>query len=88
VGAYANLQLFGMSLMDFCDYLTAQLMLPAGAFLTSIMLGWFASKQLIHDEFTNGGTLRESFFHVWLFSIRYVVPLCIVLVFLHQFGVV
>ena len=87
VGAYSNLQVFGMSLLDFCDFLTAQLMLPAGAFLTSILMGWFANRQLVKDEFTNGGTLRETFFKAWFFSIRYIVPLCTVLIFLHQFGV-
>lgn len=87
VGAYSELQLFGMSLMDFCDFLTAQLMLPAGAFLTSIMLGWFVNRQLVKDEFTNGGSLKGAFFWAWLFAIRYVVPVCILLIFLHQFGI-
>lgn len=87
VGAYSNLQLFGMSLLDFCDFLTAQLMLPAGAFLTSILMGWFASRQLVQDEFTNNGTLHATFFKAWYFSVRYIVPLCITLIFLHQFGV-
>jgi len=87
VGAYSDLQLFGMSLMDFCDFLTAQLMLPAGAFLTSIMLGWFVSRQLVQEEFTNGGSLKATFFWTWLFAIRYVVPVCILLIFLHQFGI-
>jgi len=87
VGAYSELQLFGMPLMEFCDFLTAQLMLPSGAFLTSIMLGWFVSRQLVQDEFTNGGMLKATFFRAWMFSIRYVVPVCIVLIFLHQFGV-
>ena len=87
VGAYSNLQLFGMSLLDFCDFLTAQLMLPAGAFLTSILMGWFASRQLVQDEFTNNGTLHATFFKAWYFSVRYIVPLWIALIFLHQFGV-
>lgn len=86
VGAVGGLRLFGMSLMDFCDFLTAQLMLPAGAFLTSIMLGWFVDRRLVRDELTNGGTLKVSAFRAYLFSVRYVVPLCIVLIFLHQFG--
>ena len=87
VGAYEGIQVLGLSLMDFCDYLTAQYMLPLGAFLTSIMLGWFVDRQLVQDEFTNGGALSGSLFRVWLFSIRFVVPLCLVLIFLHQFGV-
>ena len=87
VGAYSGLRLFGMPLMEFCDFLTAQLMLPAGAFLTSIMLGWFVSKSLVKDEFTNQGTVSLVFFRVWHFTIRFVVPLCILLIFLHQFGI-
>ena len=87
VGAYSDLKLFGMSLMDFCDFLTAQLMLPTGAFLTSVMVGWFVDRRMIHTEFTNEGTLKETFFRVWFFSIRYIVPLCILLIFLHQFGI-
>jgi NSS family neurotransmitter:Na+ symporter len=87
VGAYSGLQLFGISLMDFCDFLTAQLMLPTGAFLTSIMLGWFVSEKLLRDEFTNGGTIGHSFFYVWRFTIRFIVPICILLIFLHQFGI-
>ena len=87
VGAYDGLQLFGMSLMDFCDFLTAQLMLPTGAFLTSIMLGWFVNEKLVRDEFTNKGTIGLSFFYVWRFTIRFVVPICIILIFLHQFGI-
>ena len=88
VGANTDIQVMGLSLMDFCDYLTAQYMLPGGAFLTSIMLGWFVDRQLVKNEFTNGGTLRESFFRVWLFSVRFIVPLCLILIFLHQFGVI
>lgn len=88
VGAVPDIQLFGMSLMDFCDFLTAQIMLPGGAFLTSLLLGWFTEQQTVRDEFTNGGTVGLSLFRAWRFSIRYIVPLCILLIFLHQFGVI
>ena len=88
VGADTDIQVLGLPLMEFCDYLTAQYMLPAGAFLTSILIGWFADRRLVRDEFTNKGAVRESFFRVWLFSVRFIVPVCIVLIFLHQFGVI
>ena len=88
VGAVDSLRLFGMPLMDFCDFLTAQVMLPAGALLTSLMLGWVVSRNLVRDELTNHGIVSESLFPVWRFGVRYVVPLCILLIFLHQFGVI
>ena len=88
VGTYSNLQLFGMPLMDFCDFLTAQIMLPAGAFFTSILLGWFVEQRLLINEFTNNGTLKTTFFKAYLFSVKFIVPLCILLIFLHQFHVI
>ena len=88
VGAYSQLQLFGMSLMDFCDFLTAQFMLPAGAFLTSILVGWFVEKQLIANEFTNNGTLKDTFLKAYILSVKFIVPLCILLIFLHQFHII
>ena len=87
VGA-ADIHLLGMSLMDFCDFLTAQIMLPAGALLTSVMLGWMVSRQKVYDEFTNGGTVSQWLFPVWRVAVRFVVPVCIALIFLHQFDVI
>ena len=84
-----DIQLFGMPLMEFCDYLTAQYMLPAGALLTSILVGWFASKALVRKEFTNWETAGpKSLFMVYMFCVRYVVPVCIFLILMHQFGVI
>ena len=84
-----DIQVMGMPLMDFCDHLTAQYMLPAGALLTSILVGWFASKTLVREEFTNWETNGpKSLFGVYLFCVRFIVPVCIFLIFMHQFGVI
>jgi NSS family neurotransmitter:Na+ symporter len=89
MGAVEGLTLFGMSLMSFFDYLTAQVMLPAGALLTSIMIGWFVTRQKVFDEYRLGASAASlALFTVWRFCVRYTVPLCIVLIFLHQFGVI
>ena len=85
----ADLQLFGKSLMDFCDFLTAQVMLPLGAMLTSILVGWFASKTMVREEFTNFETSSgKAFYPYYMFCVRYVVPVCILLILMHQFGVI
>ena len=88
VGGFGGLQVMGMSLMDFCDFLTAQVMLPLGALLTSVLLGWFVRSRVLHDEFTNWGTLRGLWFPVYKFGVRYVVPICILLILMHLFGVI
>ena len=84
-----DIQVWGKSLMDFCDFVTAQVMLPSGALLTSILVGWFASKKIVREEFTNWETSNsKSFFNVYLFCVRYIVPTCILLILMHQFGVI
>jgi len=88
VGAVEGIQLFGYSLMDFCDLLTAQVMLPLGAFLTSLLVGWFVDQKLVYNEFTNNGSVSVHLFRAYQFSVRFIVPLCILLVFLHQLGIV
>ena len=88
VGAIDELKLLGVSVMDFCDQLTANFMLPIGALLACLFVGWYIPRQLAYDEFTNWGTHGQRIFPVFLFAVRYVCPLCIVLVFLHQLGII
>jgi NSS family neurotransmitter:Na+ symporter len=88
VGAIDELKLLGVSVMDFCDQLTANFMLPTGALLACLFVGWYIPRQVAHDEFTNWGTHGQRIFPVFLFAVRYVCPLCIILVFLHQLGII
>ena len=76
------------SLFDWFDFLTGQVFLPLGGFLTCLFLGWYVPRQTAWDEFTNGGTLRGRFFAIYLFAIRYVCPIGILLIFLHQFKMI
>lgn len=88
VGAVEGIGLMGLSLMDFCDQLTAKFMLPAGALLTSIFIGWFANQQVVRNEFTNRGTVATSLFPAYQFAVRFVLPILIVLIFLRQTGII
>ena len=88
VGAVPGLKLAGMSLMDFFDGLTAQWLMPVSAFLTCIYVGWFAPHKAVRDELTNRGTLRGRMYRVYLFVVKYVCPVCIAMIFLHQFGLI
>jgi len=88
VGAVEGITVMGQSLMDFCDNLTAKFMLPLGGLLTSIFIGWFASRDKVREQFTNGGTVATGLFPFYHVAVRFIVPVLIVLIFLHQFGLV
>ena len=87
-GAADWLTFFGKSFLDCCDYVTGQILMPVGAMLACLFIGWFAPKHIVRDEFSNYGTLRARFYGVFLFCVRFVCPVCIMIIFLHQFGVI
>jgi NSS family neurotransmitter:Na+ symporter len=86
LGAVDVLTIFGRSLFDWFDFITGQIFLPIVGFLTCIFIGWYVDHQIVRDEFTNWGELRGRFFHLYIFLVKYICPLAILLIFLHQLG--
>ena len=88
LGGYDGLQVAGQSLFDLFDFVTGQIFLPIGGFLTCLLLGWVVPSHVVKDEYTNGGSMKTRVFGIYLFAIRFVCPAGILLIFLHQFGVI
>ena len=87
LGPWEGFHLFGMNIFDLFDFVTGQLFLPIVGFLTCIFIGWSVPHKIVRDEFTNMGTLRNGrLFHFYIFLVKYVCPICILFIFLHQFG--
>lgn len=90
LGATDNLVFGGKALFDWFDFITGQIFLPVVGFLTCIFIGWFVPHKVVREEFTNWGTLRSEWyarlFHIYLFLVKYICPMAILFIFLHQFG--
>ena len=87
LGEWSFLKVAGVDLFDVFDFVTGQIFLPVGGLLTCLFIGWYVPKKLVKDEFTNWGTTRGVFFGTYYFLIRFVCPLAILAIFLHQLGV-
>ena len=87
-GVLADVKVMDFGLLDFCDALTAKVLLPLGSLLTCLFVGWYVPRQLVSDEYTNKGSVAKASFGVFLFFVRFVCPLCILAIFLHQLGVI
>jgi NSS family neurotransmitter:Na+ symporter len=88
LGDINYLHVVGKPIFDVFDFVTGQIFLPAGGFLTCIFLGWFVPRKIVKDEFTNWGTLNSHFFSIFLFLVRFVCPIAILAIFLHQLNVI
>ena len=83
-GPLSDLKLFGNTLFDFFDKLSANYLMPSGAFLIVLFVGWRMKKSDVREEFTNRETLSGNarIFPVVYFLIKYMAPVAIVVIFL------
>jgi len=86
-GPLTGFRLFGLSVFDFFDYITSNIMLPVGGLLLTVFAGWRLKRANFLDELTNGGKLRIP---RWLsltiyYLVKLVAPLGILLIFLNTF---
>ncbi len=70
---------FGMTLFDFLDYLTANILLPLGGLLIAIFVGWSMKREHVRKELH---VETQVFFDRWLWVVRYVSPVLVAFVFL------
>ena len=77
--------LFGKTFFDMLDYLTSSWLMPLGGLLMAIFSGWILKKTVMQDELGMGSGML---YQLWSFTMRYVTPLAIIIVFLHALGIV
>lgn len=78
-----NWILFGKTMFELLDFLTANILLPIGGLLTAVFAAWVISKNNSQDELA----IRMPFFYdVWRLLIRYITPLAVIIVFLNVIG--
>ena len=86
LGLGKELTIFGMTLFDFFDYLTAKIMLPLGGFFIAIFTGWFMNRHIVWKEVSNNGTLKVWIYRSWLFLLKFVAPIGIAFIFINELG--
>lgn len=85
-GPFSEFKLLGMTIFDFFDYVSSNLMLPIGGMFISLFAGWYLDKRLLRDEITNHGTLRVPYLRMVIFILRYLAPIAIAIILLNQLG--
>jgi len=73
-----NHLIFGMTVFDFVDFLTAQIMLPLGGVFIAVFAGWCMHRKHVREEMSHES--REVF-ELWRAAVRYISPALVLLVF-------
>ncbi|MCD8212851.1 MAG: sodium-dependent transporter, partial [Campylobacter sp.] len=72
------LTFFGKGFFDCLDYLSSNIMLPLGGILIAIFVGYFMKFSLLKELFMP--YMGNSIFKIWYFLLRYVAPVCVLVV--------
>ncbi|WP_289065916.1 sodium-dependent transporter [uncultured Alistipes sp.] len=86
LGVLSGWKICGLNLFDSLDYLTANILLPAGGFFTCIFVGWRLDRKVLEAQVTNDGHLPFRIRKVFVFLLRYLCPAVLLLVFLDNLG--
>lgn len=86
-GVLSDVTLFDKSLFDLADYLVSNILMPIGALLIAIFVGYRFPKDVLMEEMKTEPRWWRKGLAIYLFMLRYVIPIVIMLVFLNVIGV-
>jgi NSS family neurotransmitter:Na+ symporter len=87
-GPLKNALIFGKTIFDWFDYLSANILLPLGAILIVIFVGWYLGKKNVRDELSNKGALKGTFVNTFMIIVKFIAPIAITLAFLYGLGLI
>lgn len=74
----------GFGIFDTLDKLTSTILLPIGGLMMAIFAGWVMRTHHVQEELG----LKNRFYTIWRFIIRYISPIAIIAIFLFLIGLI
>ncbi|ELS4817993.1 sodium-dependent transporter, partial [Campylobacter jejuni] len=65
----------GKNIFDSFDFISGNILFVLTAFFCCIYVGWILGKQESLKELSNNNTLKSSWFGIWFYYVKYIVPL-------------
>jgi neurotransmitter:Na+ symporter, NSS family len=82
-GVLSDITLLGKSIFDWFDYLSANILLPLGAILIVIFVGWYLGGSVFKDEISSEGRFKVKVGTLLVFVLKYLAPIAITMVFIY-----
>ena len=83
-GVLSDVTVFGLTFFGLFDFCASKIIMPAGGLVICLFAGWYLDRKLVYNELTNGGTVPFRLFRLYVFLVRYVVPVAIALIFINE----
>ena len=87
LGIWKEYTICGLTFFDSLDYLTANILLPLGAFLTCLFVGWKFDRTLFAQQLYPNGIMGREY-PILRFMIRYICPIILFVIFADNLGLI
>lgn len=87
-GVLSDVQLFGKTIFDLADFTVSNVLMPLGVLLVAIFVPFKMKKDVLMRELGVSKNKGYKLFVLWLFILRYIAPIAIIIVFLNVIGLI
>ncbi|WP_427110345.1 sodium-dependent transporter [Lysinibacillus xylanilyticus] len=87
-GVLSDFTLFGKTIFDLADYTVSNILMPLGVLLVAIFVPFKMKKDVLMNELGVSKNKGYKLFVLWLFLLRYIAPIAIIIVFLNVIGLI
>lgn len=82
LGLFPEWKIGSKNVFDWLDFMASNILLPVGGLLVTIFAGYFWKTA------AEASGLSSGWFRIWLFMLRYIAPILVLLVLLHTSGII
>lgn len=82
----STLVIFGHNIFDTLDSISSNYLMTFCGFTVAIFTGWVFQKEKLRKVFTSNGRYATWLFPIFLFTIRYICPVAVSMIFLSKIG--
>ena len=85
-GIWAEVKIIGMQFLDFFDFISNSVLMPIVALITCIFVGYVIKPSAIIEEVELTGRFKRK--AIFAFIIKYLAPICIILILISSVGII
>jgi NSS family neurotransmitter:Na+ symporter len=79
--------MYGKNFFDTMNDMVANWLLPVGGLMIAVFTGWVLDKEISKEEFSSG-TNFGWLFRPWIFFLKWIAPLAVILIMLQTMGII
>ncbi|MEO1785229.1 sodium-dependent transporter [Thermodesulfobium sp. 4217-1] len=83
-----SIKFMGKGFFDWYDYISSNILLPVGGFFIAIFVGYIMKQKAVLDELSNSSPKLASATKIYLFILKTITPVLLIIIFLNSIGVI